>query len=117
MFSKLLYIINLSSYITEQLKFHHFSRGGGGGGGKNSPLKSPTFSCNGRNQYFYGKILAKCTTKSIRPFIKNVHTNIINKLSIYILIFFCGGMVENNHAMSSINNQYHYFTRKSIFLK
>ena len=41
----------VSSYIKEQLKFASFL-GVEGGGGQNSPLKSPTFICNDRNQCF-----------------------------------------------------------------
>ena len=46
--SKQLYIVKLSSYIKEQLKFSSFL-GVEGGGGQNSPLKYPTFICNDRN--------------------------------------------------------------------
>ena len=51
MISKQLYIVKLSSYIKEQLKFASFL-GVEGGGGQNSPLKSPTLFCNDRNQCF-----------------------------------------------------------------
>ena len=44
MISKQLYIVKLSSYIKEQLKFASFL--GVEGGGQNSHLKSPTFICN-----------------------------------------------------------------------
>ena len=50
-------------YIKRQLKLHHFL-GWKGGGGKISPMKSLTFSCNDRNQYFLGYILAESTTIS-----------------------------------------------------
>ena len=50
MISKQLYMVKLSSYIKEQLKFALFL--GVEGGGQNSPLKSPTFICNDKNQYF-----------------------------------------------------------------
>ena len=45
MISKQLYSVKLSNYIKEQLKFASFLEVEEGGGGKNSPLKSPTFSC------------------------------------------------------------------------
>ena len=47
MILKQLYIVKLSSYIKEQLKFASFL-GVEGGGGQNSHLKSPTFICNQR---------------------------------------------------------------------
>ena len=50
--SKQLYIVELSSYIKEQLKFAFFL-GVEEGGGQNSPLKSPTFICNDKNQCFF----------------------------------------------------------------
>ena len=54
MISKQLYIVKLSSYIKEQLKFASFlGVEGPGGGGQNSHLKSPTFICNDGNQRFF----------------------------------------------------------------
>ena len=47
MILKQLYIVKLSSYIKEQLKFASFL-GVEGGGGQNRHLKSPTFICNQR---------------------------------------------------------------------
>ena len=44
MISKQLYIVKLSNYIKEQLKFASFL--GVEGGGQNSHLKFPTFICN-----------------------------------------------------------------------
>ena len=44
-------IVKLSSYLKEQLKFTSFL--GVEGGGHNSPLKSPTFICNDKNQCFF----------------------------------------------------------------
>ena len=53
MISKQLYIVKLSSYLKEQLKFASFlGVEGAGGGGQNSPLKSPIFICYDRNQCF-----------------------------------------------------------------
>ena len=49
--SKQLYIVKLSSYIKEQLKFSSFL--GVQGMGQNSPLKSPTCILNDRNQWFF----------------------------------------------------------------
>ena len=53
MISKQLYIVKLSSYIKEQLKFASFLGVEGGGGGQNSHLKSLTFICNNGNQRFF----------------------------------------------------------------
>ena len=49
MFSKLLCIVNKSSYEKEQLKLHQSLLGVKGGGAKTA--LSPTFSCNAKNQY------------------------------------------------------------------
>ena len=52
MILKQLYIVKLSSYIKEQLKFALFLGVEGGGGVQNSLLKSPTCICNDKNQCF-----------------------------------------------------------------
>ena len=49
-FKTTVYIVKISSYIKEQLKFALFL--GVEVGGPNIPLKSPTFICNDRNQCF-----------------------------------------------------------------
>ena len=53
-FSKLLCIVNKSSYEKEQLKLHQSLLGVKGGGGAKTALRtalSPKFSCNAKHQY------------------------------------------------------------------
>ena len=54
MFSKLLYIINVSSYKKEQLKLHRSFLGVKGAGGGQKTALSPTFSCNGKKLKLWG---------------------------------------------------------------
>ena len=50
-FSRTRYIVKLSSYIKELLKFALFFWVEGGG--QNHPMKSPKFICNDKNQCFF----------------------------------------------------------------
>ena len=65
--SKLLCIVNISSYKKEQLKLHgsHFGvKGGGGIKRAFCTALSPTFSCNAKKSLFVGQILVKSMTNS-----------------------------------------------------
>ena len=66
MFSKLLSIVNKSSYEKEELKLHQSLLGVKGGGAKTAlwTALSPTFSCNAKNTLIYlGYLLAKFLLK------------------------------------------------------
>ena len=101
-----MYIINISIYKKEQLKYCIYQfLVGRGGGGKNILLQSPIFSCNARNQYFLGRILVKSTTNLINNFPKCSQNR--NR---YIVHFFSitmgrGEVGETNPVRSTISDQ------------
>ena len=89
MFSKLLCIVNISCSKKEQLKSHRSLLGVKGGA---KTALSPKFNCNAKMQYFFNQILVKGTTNSTK-FLKNVHKNIINILSISFLKLWGGAKI------------------------
>ena len=66
-----------------------------GGGGKNSPMKSPTFSSNDRNQSFLDNL------EHVQKFTQKCYRYIVHFF--YIYIFFLGGGENNPMRYRKIN--------------
>ena len=98
MFSKLLCIVNISSYKKEQLKLHRSLLGVKRGGGGKTAL---TTFCR-----VLGQILVESTTQQI--LFENVHKIIINILSVFFSKTLGGGGGENNSVRSPISDQCYF---------